>query len=590
MHKRRTTLPLLLCARILTALPPPPAFLLPDDVVPTRHLVELTIDPSRDTFEGWARIVVELRKPASVIWVNAKDLTPKEASAESGGRTYPARVQAHGGEFMGLELDAPIGPGRVTLSIRYQGRLDPKSLVGPYRRKAGDDWYVFTTFTPIEARRAFPCFDEPRFKTPWELTIRVKHGDKAFSNARVVAEVETSDGMTEVRFAPTEPLPAEVVAFAVGPFDVIDGGTAGHGTPIRVIATKGRGDEGAYAAQAAAEVLPRLEAYTGIPYAFGKLDYVALPEGAFGAVENPGLITYRANVLLVKPSEETPQKMRAIRSVEAHEIAHQWFGNLVTHASWEDVWLSEGFATWLSAKVMDQEQSPERKHLGAIVARERIMHTDDRPVRLAMKSRDDFKKVYNPIVYQKGAALLMMLEGWLGKDRVQSGLRAYLKAHRFANATTDDVAVVLGGVPELRSVMHSFLDSAGVPEVSGEILCDPGSAPRLSIKEKGSSAIPVCWRADGHGQGCVVSGGAVTLPGGPQCPSWFYLNADGMGYYRTKWSHAPLEALPHLTPAERLTLVYDLRAFKKTAGAGALLKQLSADPEPEIAKAAEGKN
>jgi alanyl aminopeptidase len=588
MHK--STLPLLLCARILTALSPPPAFLLSNDVVPTRHLVELTIDPSRDTFEGWARIEVELRKPASVIWVNAKDLTPKEASVGSGDRTYLANVQSHGGEFMGLELDAPIGPGHATLSIRYQGRLDAKSLVGPYRRKVGDDWYVFTTFTPIEARRAFPCFDEPRFKTPWELTIRVKHGDRAFSNARALAEVETSDGMTEIRFAPTEPLPAEVVAFAVGPFDVLDGGTAGYGTPIRVIATKARGEESAYAAQAAAEVLPRLEAYTGIPYAFGKLDNVALPEGAFGAVENPGLITYRANVLLVKPPEETPEKTRAIRFIEAHEIAHQWFGNLVTQASWDDVWLSEGLATWLSAKVMDQEQSPERKHVGAIVARERIMHTDIRPVRLAMKTRDDFKKVYNPIVYQKGAALLMMLEGWLGEDRVQSGLRAYLQTHRFGNATTDDLAASLGGSPELRSVMHSFLDSAGVPEVSGEILCDPGSGPRLSIKEKGSSTIPVCWRADGHGQGCAVSGGAVTWPRGSQCPSWFYLNADGTGYYRTRWNHAPLEALPHLTLAERLTLVYDLRAFGKAAGASALLKRLAADPEPAVARAAEGKN
>src|SRR5207244_66353 len=162
-----------------------------------------------------------------------------------------------------------------------------------------------------------------------------------------------------------------------------------------------------------------------------------------------------------------------IRFIQAHEIAHQWFGDMVTQASWQDVWLSEGFATWLSAKVMDQEQPLERKHLNAIAARERIMHADNRPVRLAMKIRDEMKKVYNPIVYQKGAAVLVMLEGWLGEDRVQSGLRAYLEAHRFGNATTDDLTETLAGAPELRAVMHSFLDISGIPEVSGETRCDP---------------------------------------------------------------------------------------------------------------------
>ncbi len=579
----------LLCACPLFALPPPPSFLLPGDVVPMRHIIELTIDPTRPTFDGWARIEAGLQTRASIVWLNAKDLVPKEASVEFDGRVYPARAQTAGGEFIALELASPIGPGRATLSIRYQGRLDEKSLAGLYRRKVGDDWYAFTTFTPIEARRAFPCFDEPRFKTPWEMTIRVKPGDNVFANTRPMSEVEDADGMRVVRFAPTEPLPAEVIAFAVGPFDLFDGGTAGHGTPLRVATTRGRAAEAGYAVRAAREVLPRLEAYTGIPYPFGKLDFVALPEEAFGAVENPGLITYRARALLAAPAQETPQRALAIRSIEAHEIAHQWFGNLVTQASWEDVWLSEGFATWLAAKVLDQEQPPERKHLAAIAARERIMRADNRPVRLAMRNRDDTKKVYNPIVYQKGAALLTMLESWLGEDRVQRGLRAYLGAHRFGNAATDDLAAALAGPPELRAVMRGFLDSTGVPEVSGRVRCDPDAGPSLTIEQKGSAAIPVCWRAEGQGEGCAVSSRTVTWPRGSECPGWFYLNAGGAGYYRTAWSHAPLEALPHLTPAERLTLVYDLRA-RKTAGGAALLKQLAADPEPEIARAAEGKN
>src|SRR5262249_44612331 len=150
-------------------------------------------------------------------------------------------------------------PGRHTISIRYQGKLDDKAIVGPYRKKSGDDWYVFTSFTPIDARRAFPCFDEPRFKTPWDMTIHVKNTDKAFANGRMISETEKPGGMKAVRFAATEPLPAEVVAFAVGPFDVFEGSKAGHGTPIRVITAKGHAAEGKTAAEATVSVLPRLE-------------------------------------------------------------------------------------------------------------------------------------------------------------------------------------------------------------------------------------------------------------------------------------------------------------------------------------------
>ncbi len=582
----------------LPALPPPPAFLLPHDVVPKKHIVELTIDPDKPAFDGWVRIEVELRKPAKVIWVNAKDVTVKEASVGANGHTYPARAQAAAGEFIGLELGSPID-GAATLSIHYQGRLDDKALAGVYRRRVGGEWYVFTTFTPIDARRAFPCFDEPRFKTPWEMTIHVKRDLKAFANARTVREIPEPDGMKAVHFAPTEPLPAEIVAFAVGPFDTFEGANAGHDTPIRVITARGHAAEGTAAAQATVDVLPRLEAYTGIPYRFGKLDHLALPAGAFGAVENPGLITYIARALLVPPAEP-----RAIRGIEAHEIGHQWFGDLVTQATWEDVWLSEGFATWLAAKIMDEEQPAARKRLNAIAARERIMAMDagphTRPVRLAMKDRKDLRDVYNRIVYDKGAGIMLMLEGWLDENRVRDGLRAYLKRHSFGNATTADLAGALRDAAgtDPTSVLHAFLDQAGIPVVHGEVRCDSGA--RLEIAQSNSPrqwAIPVCWRADGlPTQSCAVldtPNREIELPKGAACPAWVYLNAGGTGYYRSEWTGPQLTALgdhglAELTAAERLTLVYDLRTLKGAgrADASALLTKLTADPEPVIARAA----
>ncbi len=569
------------------------SFYLSNEAVPRKETVQLTIDPARETFEGSVSIDVDLRASTSIIWLNAKNLTISSALISQGDTARPARIVPGSEERIGIDGGQPLA-GLATVRIVYQGRLDDKGLVGPYRRKSGGEWYVYTTFTPIDARRAFPCFDEPRFKVPWDISIRVKREHKAFSNGREISETEEPNGWKLVKFATTEPLPAELVAFAVGPFDVYGGGLAGHGTPVRVITAKGHAAEGHAAAQATFQILPRLEAYTGIPYAFGKLDYLALPEGAFGAVENPGLITYRAQNLLIPPRQETAARTSALRALEAHEIGHQWFGNLVTQASWEDVWLSEGFATWISAKMMDQEQPPERVHLAAVAAREGIMAVDNparsRPVRIAVNSRAAARDVYNRVVYDKGAAILLMLEGWLGEDHFRDGLHAYLEEHRFGNATTGDLAAALAAASgqDPTRVLNTFLDTTGVPELRGQMLCVRDSAPRLRVTKSTPGSVPVCWRADRVASSCTVLEGPSTeiaLPTGTACPAWFYLNSGGTGYYRTRWTQAPLLALRELTDAEKLTLVYDLRA-SRNASARAGLARLAADPDPEIATAA----
>jgi len=569
------------------------SFYLSNDVVPRKEIVQLTVDPAREIFDGSVSIDVELRAPAAIIWLNAKNLTIGSAFMTQGDMVRPAKVIPSSDERIGIDVAQTLA-GPATIRIAYQGRLDDKALSGPYRRKVEGEWYAYTTFAPIEARRAFPCFDEPRFKVPWDISIRVKREHKAFSNGREVSETEEPNGWKLVKFATTEPLPSEMVAFAVGPFDVYDGGVAGHGTPVRVITAKGHAAEGHAAAQATAEILRPLEAYTGIPYAFGKLDHLALPVGAFGAVENPGLITYRTRGLLVPPNQETATFTRAVRALQAHEIGHQWFGNLVTQATWDDVWLSEGFATWISAKMMDQEMPPERVHIAAIVARERMMAVDNptrsRPVRIAINSRETARDVYNRVVYEKGAAILLMLEGWLGEDRFRDGLRTYLNEHLFGNASTDDLAAALRAESgyDTSRVLNTFLNTTGVPELRGQLLCDRDSAPRLRVTKSSPGSVPVCWRADRVASSCTVLEGPSTeiaLPTGTACPAWFYLNSGGTGYYRTHWTQAPLPALPELSSAERLTLVYDLRASKNTS-AQAALARLASDADPEISNAA----
>jgi len=597
-------------AGLAAAAPDPPPFSLNDDAVPRKYIIDLTVDPDRDSFEGISRIEIELLKKTPVIWLNATGLNVSDATAQAGGRALPVRATADGADLLAIELDstgALFEKGHVTLSIRYRAPLAGKPSIGPYRIKFEDNWYVFTTFTPNGARSAFPCFDQPRFKTPWEFSIRVPRGQKAFANAKAVRETDQPGAMKRVEFATTEPLPSEVIAFAVGPLDTFDGEPCGRAhMPVRVVTPHGHAAEGEEAACATPGLLARLEAYTGILYPYDKLDHVALPQLPFGAVENAGLITYRLRSLLFAPGKATSDEQRSIRRVEAHEMAHQWFGDFVTQANWEDVWLSEGFATWLSAKIMDQDQPAGRRNLSAIVARERIMAADagakTRPVRVVMKDRESLKDVYSQFVYQKGAAVLRMLEGWLGEDVFRSGLRVYLSDNRFGVATTGDLAAALRIVSQIdpSEVMRDFLDQTGIPVVRAEVRCEPGTLPRIVLEQTNFTKhwdVPVCWKTDATSNCTVVDGRRqVELPPGAACPAWVYANRNGSGYYRTEWRPAQLlllsdRVLPRLTAPERLTLVNDLNELLRggrldPSAVEPLLKKLASDKEPEIAEAA----
>ncbi|WP_321474152.1 M1 family metallopeptidase [uncultured Paludibaculum sp.] len=557
---------------------------------PVRYSVDLTIVPERPEFSGVARITVKLDAGSTGVTLNAKDLVPGNARVSSGGRTVAARARVLNPEEIRVEWVAPLGPGEAEVEIAYQGRMDDKLLVGPYRRQVDGAWYVFTTFTAIEARRAFPCFDEPHFKTPWKLTLHVRREHQAFSNTGMETETPEPDGMKAMRFAATAPLPSELVAFAVGPFDTLEGHAAGQKkVPVRVVTPRGRSQQGRYAADVTDTLLARLERYTGIPYPSGKLDHVALPEGAYGAVENPGLITYQQRGLLAEPGKDTPEWRARLRGLMTHELAHQWFGNLVTQAGWQDVWLSEGFATWLAGRMMDDDSPAAERNLAAVAARERIMAVDSvaaaRPVRLAMRGREELSDVYSRMVYQKGAAVLLMLEGWQGEQRFRQELQSYLKQRQFGVATTDDLAKALGTA----ATLHTFLDQPGIPKVEVTARCENGRG-RLMLAQQDKAknwSVPVCWRTDRARACTVLESGEQTVPLNA-CPAWVFGNAGGTGYYRTVWSEGQLKVLTagglaQLTAAEKLTLVYDLQA----GGVGAsVLSTLAADAQPRVARAA----
>ena len=601
-----TWLLLAVCAAAAPGTPPP--FSLNDDAVPRKYSIELTIDPNRDSFDGVARIEVDLLKRMPVIWLNATGLTISDVTVQTALRTLAARATVEPNDLLAIEPDpaSVFEKGRVTLLLHYRAPLAEKPVIGPYRLKFEDNWYVFTTFTPNGARSAFPCFDQPRFKTQWEFSIRLRREQRAFANTKAVRETEQPGGMKLVQFEPTVPLSSEIVAFAVGPLETYEGDRCGQShIPVRVVTPRGHQAEGEEAACATPGVLAKLEAYTGIPYPYGKLDQVALPQLPFGAVENVGLITYRLRALLFDPDKITASEQRAVRSIESHEMAHQWFGDLVTQANWEDVWLSEGFATWLSAKVMDLDQPPARRSLSSIAARERIMAADEgpktRPVRVTMHNRDEMKGVYSQFVYQKGAAVLRMLEGWLGEDNVRTGLHVYLSDHRYGVATTGDLAAALrlASHTDPTEVMRDFLDQTGIPVMHAEVRCEAGMLPRVVLEQTNATKhwdVPVCWKTDGRSECTVVDGRRqVEFRPGSACPAWVYANVNGSGYYRTDWRAAQLanlsdRVLPRLNAAERLTLVNDLADSRRTgrlepAEMEPLLKKLAADVEPEIAQA-----
>jgi alanyl aminopeptidase len=374
--------------------------------------------------------------------------------------------------------------------------------------------------------------------------------------------------MKRVEFAPTAPLPSYLIAFAVGPFEIVDAGRAGkNSVPVRIVTPRGRAAEAGAARAATPQLLNRLEEYTGIPYPFDKLDHVALIEGAFGAIENPGLITYKQRVILPK----SPSGRVNMRGTMAHELAHQWFGNLVTISGWEDVWLSEGFATWMSAKMMDEEQPPARRGVRPAAARNRIMAIDppdSRAVREPMASRQEMRQVYGPLVYEKAAATLHMLEHWLGEEPLRAGIQRYLAEHRFATATTADFAAAVSAAAgrDIHAVLSSFLDHAGVPVVTAELQCDSG-APRVMLRQDATAgSVPVCVKAESLPGRCIVLEGREAVVPLQSCPSWLFANAGAAGYYRSLlapelFHSLALHAAYELTAAERLTAAQDVSAF-----------------------------
>lgn len=597
--------------------PVAPKFRLPDIVRPTHYTVDLTVVPAEENFSGKVSIDVELREAASVIWLHGVGLTVDEANISAGGQTMAARPVSAEHDFLGFSLDHPVGPGKASLRVAYHGPFDSKSSSGLFKNKEGDEWYAVSQFESTDARRAFPCFDEPSFKVPWQLTLHVRKEHRAFSNTPAISESDEANGMKAVKFAETKPLPSYLVALAVGPFETVDGGKAGKkSTPIRVIVPRGKSAEARYAAEVSGQILAALEDYFGIPYPYEKLDTVAVP--MFDeAMENPGLVTFGQTMILAKPDAENVNFKRDYSSTAAHEFAHQWFGDLVTTAWWDDIWLNEGFATWMEPKIISKWKPEWREEIAAASDRLGAMGQDSlvsaRKIRQPIESTDDIANAFDGITYDKAAAVIFMFEHWVGPETFRKGVQLYMQKHAYSNATAADFLAAISEAAgrDVAPAFSSFLDQAGVPLVSGELRCDAGKPPALTLTQKrylplgsqGSAErtwhIPVCLKYGDAGGGpvqreCTMldQPKAEVLLKAKSCPSWLVLNDEESGYYRTLYRGDLLGALLKdggkvLSVPERIAVISDVRAGvvsgDMTPGeALKLVPQFAGDPNREV--------
>jgi alanyl aminopeptidase len=595
----------------------PPKLRLDGSAQPLSYAADLTIVPDRDTFHGTVDISVDVRTPADVIWLNAVGLQIQEATFRpESGPVLPIKIVPGGDQFIGFAFDRAIS-GKGVLHAAYQGKISRNSSAGVFQLKEDREWYVYSQFEPTDARRAFPCFDEPSFKVPWQLTLHVPKDHLALSNTPVQSESSEAGGMKMVRFKPSPPLPSYLVAFAVGRFDVVDAGRVGP-TPVRVMVPKGKSAEAAYAATAIPQLLKLLEDYFGSPFPYEKLDSVVMPISDF-AMENAGMITYAESTLLADPATETIDHKRELAGTTAHEMAHQWFGDLVTTAWWNDTWLNEAFATWMERKIPGQWQPGWNLDVTAVNARLGAMRGDElasaREIRQPIQNNDDIANAFDDITYEKGAAVIEMFERWIGEAKFREGVQLYLKQHAWGNATASDFEAAMSSVAgtNVGPAFNSFLDQPGVPEVSVALKCE--TQPSLAVAQKrslpvGSQAKPQTWQipicvafeADGsvHHQCSLLSDpkSEIALTGAQTCPAWILPNDGETGYYQVAYDGDLLKNVladqgSHLSVAERVGVLGDVGSLAtegevSAQAALALVPEFSKDPDWHVVQTTAG--
>lgn len=570
-------------------------------VVPSHYDIEIEPDVEDASFSGSVGIEVDITEATSTIVLNAIELDLYDAKITVQGTTHDVVVSLNEDKeraTLTLDSEIPVGPAHIAISFTGSLNDDLRGFYrSVYKTDDGIDKTIATTqFEATDARRAFPCWDQPDFKATFTVTLIVEEGLMAVSNAAEVSREELDSGKMRVTFAQTMKMSTYLVAFIVGELEATEPVDV-DGTPLRIIAPPGNGQLTSFALDMGAHCLRFFSSYYDIPYPGDKLDMVAIPDFSFGAMENLGCITYRETALLLDTKKATQAETQRVADVIAHEIAHMWFGDLVTMKWWNGIWLNEAFATFAEMKCVDAYKPEWKRWLAFSKFRALSQETDalsaTRPVELAVESPEEANAMFDVLTYQKGSSVLRMLEQYLGEETFRAGVTRYLKTHAYSNTDTPDLWAALeaeSGEP-VGEIMDTWIFQGGYPRV---FVSPDGGGYRVSQEHfrflgQGNNTwrVPVLYRST-EGEDRVILGDEPVMI---QAGDDLVINAGGEGFYRVTYEgelfDGIIERLTDLDPIERYSVVSDAMANVLAGDAmGAdflsLVSRLTDEDDPDI--------
>jgi len=592
-----------------------PSYRLDAGVRPTHVELQVELDPAaNDRYRGEVAIRITLARATRRLRLHAVDLKVSRARVELEGATLAARCTPQPSVGMvELALARPIPAGPAILRLAFSGRLR-RDLCGLYAARSGSHRFAFTQLEATDARKFFPCFDEPAMKARFRIAVTTARTNRVVSNAPVLSTRRLPAGRKQVCFEETPPLSTYLVALAVGPLEASAPVKLGR-TPIRVWHAPGKRRLTAFALEAARASLARLERYFGLPYPYAKLDLVAVPDFEFGAMENAGAVFFRETLLLLDPATATLAERKRAAEVIAHELAHMWYGDLVTMAWWDDLWLNEAFATWMAFSVVDDWKPAWRmwhdfQHgRAAALELDALRHTH--PIYCQVRTAEEANANFDLITYEKGASVVRMLERYLGQASFRRGVRAYIRRHREGNTRAADLWRALSeasGEP-VEAMARAWIEQAGYPVVSISRARERGrwrltlSQSRFGLRRaarprRGSERWPIPWvgRIGGGGgrprlQRKLLVAARERVDLGRKQPAFVYGNADEGGFFRPAHSPAEMRALvsslPALSAVERMGLVDHQWALVRAGRAGlgtflGLTEALADERDPDV--------
>jgi aminopeptidase N len=556
---------------------------LPKTVVPAAYRLDLVTDIDKLTFTGVEEIDITVAKPTDTITLNAHDLAIASVAlkGEDGAKaTVTLDEKAQTATFT---FPHPLAAGSHTLSVAYSGPItaQPAGLYyNDYDVNGVHKRMLVTQFEATDARRMFPGWDEPAFKATYTLSVTVPQSFRAISNTPVAHEERAAAGTKKVTFGTTPKMSSYLVVLVAGELDRINQTAAG--TDIGVDTIAGKAETGRYALDAATKILPYYNDYFGVKYPLPKLDLIAIPGNfAAGAMENWGGITYIDNDLLFDPKTSSEGTKQAIFSVVAHEMAHQWSGDLVTMAWWDNIWLNEGFASWMNSKAADHFNPSWKVWLRAHAETDLAMDQDSRrtthPIQQPIKDESEADSAFDHITYLKGQAFLRMIETYLGEDTFRDGMRRYMAAHAYSNSTTADLWAAMeaaSGKP-VKQIAAGFTEQPGIPLVEVKAACADGqtvatlSEGRFTINDPKAAKltwqVPVSIGLVGDAPQSLLLGEKPVTVKFAGCGKPVKANMGDVGYYRVQYDAANLKALSasykQMTAADRVNLLGDVWAM-----------------------------